>query len=230
MKLLIVAIVLMTAGCVGLNNWHASNVSKGNDATIILDIDNKVIIPGQGERTIDFKAIAIPLNRKYVLALKHCVVQEKFIKYRMFGMWATLPIKVLKNEVTHNGQSLKLIKTHGDLALMRYEGTLTPFPFKWGDSDKVRLGDKVLVLGFSFAKCKVIKDGIISALGALTYHEGDECFIHTVPTNPGDSGSPMLTWQDGELKIIGIVNAMIRDNGLGFAIKSNEVRKLINGL
>ena len=103
---------------------------------------------------------------------------------------------------------------------------------KLADSDPVRVGDPVFVVGAPYGLAHSLSSGIISARWEADTVTRDfplaEFFQTTTPINTGNSGGPMFT-ATGEL--IGIVSHNISKSGgsegLGFVVTSNTVRKLL---
>jgi serine protease Do len=100
------------------------------------------------------------------------------------------------------------------------------------DSDPVRIGDSVFVVGAPYGLSHSLSSGIISARWDADTVTPDfplaEFFQTTAVINTGNSGGPMFTW-NGEL--IGIVSHNITKSGgsegLGFVVSTNTVRKLL---
>ena len=97
-----------------------------------------------------------------------------------------------------------------------------------GDSDDVKVGEKVIAAGNPAGLAFTVTEGIVSAFRA---GQNNIKYIQTdVPINPGNSGGPLINTKGD---IIGINNFKIGGfEGLGFAISSNDVRgtvsKIIN--
>ena len=115
------------------------------------------------------------------------------------------------------GQDSKL-----DIAVLKVITTKKVKALKWGDSSKSKVGDWILTIGNPYGLGGTVTKGIISAksrdIGTGPY----DSFIQTdAPTNPGNSGGPMIN-MDGE--VIGINTAMFSPSGqsvgIGFAIPS----------
>ena len=115
-----------------------------------------------------------------------------------------------------------------DVALIKVAASrLTAIPL--GDSDKLRVGDFVVGVGYPFQLGQTVTSGIVSALhrGGLGL-EPYEDFIQTdASANPGDSGGALVNLRG---KLVGInaaiYNATGADVGIGFAIPVNEVRNI----
>lgn len=107
-----------------------------------------------------------------------------------------------------------------DIALLKVDvGNLYELDF--GNSNNVKIGQKVVALGNPLGLSFTVTEGIVSAKDRIII-EGSAGLIQTdVAVNPGNSGGPLLN-KDGE--VIGIVNAKLAGyEGLGFAIPSNIV-------
>ncbi|MFQ5805422.1 MAG: S1C family serine protease [Phycisphaerae bacterium] len=125
-----------------------------------------------------------------------------------------------------------------DLALLKIDAP-NLHPLKFGDSDRLEVGDWVIAVGAPFGLSQSVTHGIISATGrnyirrlaerGILYQD----FLQTdAAINPGNSGGPLLNLQ-GE--VIG-VNTAIATNGdsynagIAFTIPSNMAVKIANQL
>ena len=119
-----------------------------------------------------------------------------------------------------------------DLAVLRIDAS-DLVAAKFGDSDESQVGDWVIALGSPFGLSQTVTAGIVSALG----REGMglatfENYIQTdAAINPGNSGGPLANIY-GE--VIGINTAISSANGgndgIGFAIPSQMVQRIVNDL
>ncbi|MEM3185661.1 MAG: trypsin-like peptidase domain-containing protein [Conexivisphaerales archaeon] len=103
-----------------------------------------------------------------------------------------------------------------------------------GDSDEIKVGQTVIAIGSAFGfflNGPTVTKGVVSAVHRNVRLEDDilEDFIQTdAAINPGNSGGPLV---DLDGKVIGITTAMIPfAQGIGFAIPSNTVRKVLEDL
>ncbi|MFV1966323.1 MAG: S1C family serine protease [Pirellulaceae bacterium] len=116
-----------------------------------------------------------------------------------------------------------------DLAVLQIRaGEL--IPAEWGDSDELEVGALVWAVGSPFGLQRSITSGIISAKnrGGMTSRYQD--FLQTdAAVNPGNSGGPLV---DAQGRVVGINAAIVGDSyqGIGFAIPSNVVRDVYQGL
>lgn len=123
-----------------------------------------------------------------------------------------------------------------DLALLKIDERDLPF-IRFGDSDRVQIGEWVLAVGNPFNLTSTVTAGIVSAKarniqlpGRSQY--GIESFIQTdAAVNPGNSGGALVNLR-GEL--IGI-NTLIQSNtgsytGYSFAVPVSLIKKVMNDL
>ena len=112
-----------------------------------------------------------------------------------------------------------------DLALLKIEPKKSLRTIAFGDSEDIKVGQKVLAIGNPFGFSGTLTSGIVSR---IDYSKGR---IQTdAAINPGCSGGPLLNSQ-GE--VIGISQSIynpdnnISNIGIGFAIPVNEAKKFI---
>lgn len=119
-----------------------------------------------------------------------------------------------------------------DIAILKLKEAVPGLkPAKFGNSEKVRVGEFAIAIGAPYELEYSVTFGHISAKGraGLTDRMMDEDFLQTdANINPGNSGGPLLNL-DGE--VVG-VNSMIRGVGTGicFAIPSNLAREVADQL
>jgi len=127
------------------------------------------------------------------------------------------------------------IDPFADLAVIKVDADSSVLhPLILGDSSKLRIGEQVAAIGSPFGLSGSITSGIISQVGRLL--ETPDTASFSIPDviqtdtaiNPGNSGGPLLDMQ-GE--VIGINTAIQTDtgefSGIGFAIPSNTIKKII---
>jgi serine protease Do len=121
-----------------------------------------------------------------------------------------------------------------DIALIRIKHPPAGLaPLRFGDSDKLQIGEWVVAVGAPFGLYESVTTGIISAkgrqnTGISTYGN----FLQTdAAINPGNSGGPLVNL-DGE--VVGINTAIYSQSGgymgIGFAIPVNLARSIQAGL
>jgi serine protease Do len=113
-----------------------------------------------------------------------------------------------------------------DLALVKVETKQPLAAVRWGDSDKVQVGEPVFAIGNPLGLGLSVSSGIVSALNRNIMDTPYDDFIQTdAAINHGNSGGPLFNRQ-GE--VIGVDSAIISPTtgsaGLGFAIPSNDAQ------
>ena len=117
-----------------------------------------------------------------------------------------------------------------DIALIKVD-VGRPLPVaKLGDSDKLRLGERVVAIGNPLGFAGSVSSGIISAfhrnIGLSAY---DDLIQTDAAINQGNSGGPLFN-MDGE--VIGVNQAIYTRNmggsiGIGFSIPINDAKYLV---
>lgn len=120
-----------------------------------------------------------------------------------------------------------------DLALLKVEAD-KPLPtIKWGDSDKMRVGDWAVAIGNPFGIGVTVTAGIVSARSRqLSNGNAYDDYIQTdASINRGNSGGPLINMK-GE--VIGINTAIFSPTGasvgIGFSSPSNLAQSVIGDL
>jgi len=122
-----------------------------------------------------------------------------------------------------------------DIAIVRIDAGDHPLvPIALGDSDELRIGEKLLAIGNPFGLGLTLTDGVVSMLGRNIRDNGRVLrnLIQTdASINPGNSGGALVN-SSGEL--VGISTAILSPTGssigIGFAIPVNRVKQVAPGL
>ena len=153
-------------------------------------------------------------------------------------------IVITNNHVVAEGNDIVVIFTDGrklkakvlgkdpkvDVAVLKVEGGDKPFKtVKFGDSDKIRVGEGVMAVGNPFGLGETVTAGILSARNRNIDSGPYDDFLQTdAAINKGNSGGPLFNL-DGE--VIGINTAILSPTGgsigIGFATPSATVMPVI---
>jgi serine protease Do len=119
-----------------------------------------------------------------------------------------------------------------DLALLRVKSAKPLKAVKFGDSDKLRLGEWVIAIGNPFSLGGTVTAGIVSARNRDINSGPYDNYIQTdAAINRGNSGGPLFNL-NGE--VIGVNTAIISPSGgsigIGFAVPSKTVVAVIDQL
>jgi len=122
---------------------------------------------------------------------------------------------------------------YSDLAVLKIienftEGELAA-PLILGNSSELKVGDEVVAIGNPFGLEGSMTTGIISQTNRLLPIQGAGFSVpNAIQTdtliNPGNSGGPLLNMK---AQVIGVNSAGIFPSGIGFAIPSNAVSRII---
>lgn len=158
-------------------------------------------------------------KRGYILTNNHVVKDAEEIKVTLFDK-GEFEGKVIGTDPKTDLAVVKI--DSGDLPVM-----------KWGDSDKLKVGETVIAVGSPYGLSQTVTSGIVSAKGRANVRIAEyEDFIQTdAAINPGNSGGPLINIK-GEL--VGINTAIFSTTGgyqgIGFAIPSKMARTVMESL
>jgi len=141
-------------------------------------------------------------------------------------------VDVILNDGTTLKAELIGRDTKTDLALLKVTPTKPLKAVKFGDSDKLRLGEWVIAIGNPFSLGGTVTAGIVSARNRDIQSGPYDNYIQTdAAINRGNSGGPLFNL-DGE--VIGVNTAIISPSGgsigIGFAVPSKTVMPVIDQL
>ena len=135
-----------------------------------------------------------------------------------------IQITIFSGEV-YKGETLSVLGKDNDLALIKISPK-RPLPaLKLGDSEKVKVGQRVLAIGNPFGFNGTLTTGIVSRIDYSRNKIQTDAAI-----NPGNSGGPIVNIK-GE--VIGISQSIynpdnnISNIGIGFAVPINEAKSFI---
>ena len=125
----------------------------------------------------------------------------------------------------YKAKVISILGKNNDLALLKINPTEVLTTIKLGDSEDVKVGQKVLAIGNPFGFSGTLTQGIVSRIDYSKNKIQTDAAI-----NPGNSGGPLVN-STGE--VIGISQSIYNpDNnksniGIGFAIPVNSVKEFI---
>jgi serine protease Do len=141
-------------------------------------------------------------------------------------------INVIMNDGSKFKAELVGVDKRTDLAVLRFKPTKPLVAVKFGDSDKLRLGEWVIAIGNPFSLGGTVTAGIVSARNRDIASGPYDNYIQTdAAINRGNSGGPLFNL-DGE--VIGVNTLIISPSGgsigIGFAVPSKTVMGVVDQL
>jgi serine protease Do len=141
-------------------------------------------------------------------------------------------INVIMNDGSKFKAELVGVDKRTDLAVLKFKPTKPLVAVKFGDSDKLRLGEWVVAIGNPFSLGGTVTAGIVSARNRDISSGPYDNYIQTdAAINRGNSGGPLFNLE-GE--VIGVNTLIISPSGgsigIGFAVPSKTVVGVVNQL
>jgi serine protease Do len=141
-------------------------------------------------------------------------------------------INVILNDGTKIKAEIVGIDKKTDLAVLKFKPPHQLITVKFGDSDKLRLGEWVVAIGNPFSLGGTVTAGIVSAKNRDISSGPYDSYIQTdAAINRGNSGGPLFNL-DGE--VIGVNTLIISPSGgsigIGFAVPSKTVAGVVDQL
>src|SRR3984893_9245332 len=141
-------------------------------------------------------------------------------------------INVILNDGTKIKADLVGVDKKTDLAVLKFKPPRQLTAVKFGDSDKLRLGEWVIAIGNPFSLGGTVTAGIVSARNRDISNGPYDNYIQTdAAINRGNSGGPLFNL-DGE--VIGVNTLIISSTGVsigrGFAVPSKTVAGVVDQL
>ena len=215
MSMVFGAIFFLSCSCCGV--VFAKNISSEEEinTTVYEKVyPSIVVIEGNIPSGFSSGSGCIITSNGYILTSSHVVKNAKNIE-----------VKTTNGNV-YPAKIIKMTGKNKDLALLKIEPKNSLPEIKIGNSEEVKVGQRVLAIGNPFGFNGTLTTGIVSR---IDYHNNK---IQTdAAINPGSSGGPIINI-DGE--VIGISQSIYNpDNnqsniGIGFAVPVNEAKSLLN--
>src|SRR5213595_1956796 len=141
-------------------------------------------------------------------------------------------INVIMNDGTKIKAELVVVDKKTDIAVLKFKPVKPLIAVKFGDSDKLRLGEWVIAIGNPFSLGGSVTAGIVSARNRDISQGPYDNYIQTdASINRGNSGGPLFNLE-GE--VVGVNTLIISPTGgsigLGFAVPSKTVSVVVDQL
>src|SRR5262245_6772626 len=180
--------------------------------------------PGEPARRGNGSGVIVD-SKGYILTNFHVIAGADRIKVRLYD-GAEIPGKVIGSD------------RETDLAVVKVEPVVELRAARFGDSEKMRVGDWVLAIGSPFGCDQTVTVGIISARerdsNEVHKRTSFQYFLQTdAAVNRGNSGGPLINLAGEVIGINTLIATTTGDyNGISFAIPSSEVvgvyKQLVN--
>lgn len=203
-------------------------VSAVKDSIVYIE----VYVNYRGQETLYGSGSGIIISRDgYIITNAHVAENEYYeVTKLVVNVNTTDPENGTSVSTAYEAQLLGS-DTDTDLAVLKIKPDGDLAAAALGDSDKLSLGDDVVVIGNPLGLETSVSKGIVSGLNRQVYDDNSISAIQTdTAINSGNSGGGLFNMY-GE--VVGVVNMkLVSDNAenLGFAITINDAKSVINDL
>lgn len=189
----------------------------------------------------EIEGSGVVVANRYVLTVEHVVTAH--------GMKIQTPMGVIEPPVEKVAE-VTYIRWEGkdhllkpmyrnqpdDIALFELPYGVNPpsYPYEVGNSDELRVGNYVYVVGNPLNLGINVREGIVSSLKAPSQisqidAKGENAFMVSNGLVPGDSGTPVIAIRDGKFEMVGLSQGtFVGNTRLGWVIRINAIRGLLH--
>ena len=115
--------------------------------------------------------------------------------------------------------------TNIDIAILKISGSFNKLTL--GNSNDVKVGEKVIAIGNPLGLSFSATEGIVSAVDRVGINNLPAYIQTDAALNPGNSGGPLI---DTSGEVIGINNFKATGENIGFALESNYIKTTVNNI
>lgn len=183
---------------------------------------------------------------KYILTVAHILSAPEFYvqtpeptnirlypkKYSSIFLLKHGQKRVLNKIFTDSTNDIALLETLGDTGF-------TAFPYPFGNSDDLMLGNVIYIIGNPLKLGVNIREGIVSSfyppeIIGKTGVKRENVFMISRASSPGDSGSPVVAIRDGRYEIVGFLQGFVGEKEgdkvqgiISYVLKINSIKKVL---
>ncbi len=188
----------------------------------VLKSDQDAAKPGEAKKLAQYYGSGFVVDRSGLILTNRHVID------------GAAAIGVTLADGTHARAELCAISGQVDLAVVKVRGRTDLTAAKWGDSENLHMGDRVLAIGNPMGVGVSVSSGVVSALHRHVSSNPFDDFVQTdAAINHGNSGGMLV---NGAGRVVGVNTAFLSDHanggsvGLGFAIPASEAAATVRRL
>jgi len=228
-----------------LVNQRVMEIQRIIDSVHFLHTDTKFKLEDGEVITAELDGAGVLIYDRYILTVNHAVCQDT-LQVEMLTPVGTQTIDVPAEKLSEHTY-LKLddcrieleavVKgKEDDIAIFELPHglRLNSFPYGIGNSDELKVGNFIYVIGNPMNYGINVREGIVSsmmppeAISAIL-PRFENAFMISNGVNPGDSGTPVIAIRDGQYELVGLSQGIFTNaQNLSWAIKINPIIYKLN--
>ncbi|HUI31225.1 MAG TPA: trypsin-like peptidase domain-containing protein [Candidatus Acidoferrales bacterium] len=214
----LVAVLLLTTMAVAAITWWTSATGTNRVDRNLKAVVTLIVYGADGG--IKCQGSGFFVNSKGLLATNAHVVND-----------AAKVVAKLPSGAFYNMKEIMHVDRTNDLALLQFEAKETPFVTGFGNSDEIKIGEKVYAIGTPDGQEATLSEGNVS--NPTRDFNGIRRIQFTAPISPGSSGGGLFNEKG---YIIGITSSTLNiqsgeqaglDQNLNYAVPVNDLKAMI---
>lgn len=229
-----------------LVNQSIMKMERIIDSICFLHTDTEFKLEDGEVITAELDSAGVVIFNEFILTVNHAVSHES-LQMEMLTPMGVQRIDVPAEKISEdtylkvNGNRVKLEEVlkgkDDDIAIFKVPDglQLKSFPYKIGNSDELRVGSFLYVVGNPMNYGINVREGIVSSMVApeaisAILPRFENAFMISNGVNPGDSGTPVIAIRDGQYELVGLSQGIFANTqNLSWAIKINPIMNKLNG-
>jgi S1-C subfamily serine protease len=223
-----------------LVNQGLMQIQKIIESVYFLHTDTEFKLEDGEVITTELDSAGVLILDSFILTVNHAVSHDS-LQVEMVTPAGVQTIDVPAEKLSEhtylnlNGSRIRLEElTKGkedDIAIFKVPDglKLASFPYKIGNSDDLRVGHFIYVIGNPMNYGINVREGIVSSMIApeaisAVLPRFENAFMISNGVNPGDSGTPVIAIRDGQYELVGLSQGIFTNaQNLSWAIKINPI-------
>jgi len=228
-----------------LVNQRVMEIQRMMDSVYFLHTDTEFKLEDGEVITAELDGAGVCIYNRYILTVNHAVCQDT-LQVEMLTPMGIQRIDVPAEKLSEHTY-LKLADSRialesvakgkdDDIAIFAVPDGLhlNSFPYGIGNSDELKVGNFIYVIGNPMNYGINVREGIVSsmmppeAISAIL-PRFENAFMISNGVNPGDSGTPVIAIRDGQYELVGLSQGIFTNaQNLSWAIKINPIINRLN--
>ncbi len=228
-----------------LVNQRVMEIERIIDSVYFLHTDTEFKLEDGEIIKDELEGAGVLIFDRFILTVTHAVSQDS-LQVQMLTPMGIQSIDVPSEKMSEhtflnlNGSRIRLEKVvngrDDDITIFKVPDglQLNSFPYMIGNSDELKVGNFLYIIGNPMNYGINVREGIVSSMVApeaisAILPRFENAFMISNGVNPGDSGTPVIAIRDGKYELVGLSQGIFTNaQNLSWAIKINPIINKLN--